>query len=181
MIPSEERGALNFAWAAAVIDQLVFAGLRHICVSPGFRNSPLILAAHRDERIRVITVLDERGAAFLALGIAKRERGPVAVVSTSGTAAANFFPAILEARYGHTSLIVITADRPQRLVGLGSNQTMDQIQLFGTHPRFFACVEPPMGAPGEADRLRYVVAKAVHLSQARVKGPVHLNLAFEEP
>src|SRR3990167_8430701 len=163
MISREERGSLNFAWASAVIDQLVFAGMRYICVSPGFRNSPLILAAHKDERIRVVTVLDERGAAFCALGIAKRERRPVAVVSTSGTACANFFPALLEARYSHTPLVVITADRPQRLAGLGSNQTMDQIRLFGNHPRFFASVDPPGGLPGEVERLRYVIAKAVHL------------------
>lgn len=181
MKPGFEHGALNYSWAATAIDQLVQSGVRYICAAPGFRNSPLLLAAHRDTRVAVVTVIDERGAGFCALGLAKRDRAPVAVLSTSGTACANFYPALLEARYSHTSLVVLTADRPQRLAGLGSNQTMDQIRLFGDHARFFANLDPPSGAAADFERLRYVLAKAVHLSQARVRGPVHVNIAFEEP
>lgn len=179
----EDQGGLNFVWASAIIDQLVAHGVRAICLSPGFRNSPLILAAQLDSRIQAFTILDERASAFFALGLAKQSGAPVAVACTSGTACANFFPAILEAEYSHTPLVVLTADRPQRLSGLGSNQTMDQIRLFGEHVRFFSGIEAPgLGMKADFPKLQYTIAKAVHAaSGSGHRGPVHVNIAFEEP
>ncbi|MBS1107437.1 MAG: 2-succinyl-6-hydroxy-2,4-cyclohexadiene-carboxylic acid synthase/2-oxoglutarate decarboxylase, partial [Deltaproteobacteria bacterium] len=117
----------NFAFAAALIEELQRAGVRHACVCPGSRSAPLAVAIARASGLRAWTHLDERAAGFFALGLAKAERCPVALVCTSGTAAANFLPAVVEAHYARVPLLVLTADRPHELRDFGAPQTIDQV------------------------------------------------------
>ncbi len=119
-------GEVLQAYVGAFVDELGRAGVRHVCLSPGSRSAPLALTFRRHGRFRVWTHLDERSAAFFALGIAKALREPVGLVCTSGTAAANFLPAVVEAFYAGVPLVVMTADRPAELRGTGATQTIDQ-------------------------------------------------------
>ena len=171
----------NAAFAAALFDELANAGLRHVCVCPGSRSAPLAIAAAQTPALRMSTHLDERAAAFFALGIAKASRTPVALVCTSGTAAANFLPAVVEADLSRVPLVVLTADRPAELRDWGAAQTIDQLRLFGSHARWFA--ELPLPEP-RADLLRHVRAtatRAVAIASGRPPGPVHLNVPYREP
>src|SRR5690625_1628572 len=130
--------------ARALVDALIFHGVRHVVLSPGSRSAPLAYAlarAERRERIEVHVRIDERVAAFTALGLARF--GPAAVVTTSGTAAANLHPALLEARHSGLGLLAITADRPHELRGVGANQSTDQLHMFGPH---IPAVEIPAGS-----------------------------------
>ena len=124
----------NTRYANAFVDALISAGLKRVCVTPGSRHSPLVLAfaRHRDA-LSMSSHLDERSAAFFALGMALASDEPAAVVCTSGSAAANFFPAIVEAHQSRAPLLVLTADRPHELRGSGANQTIDQIKLYGDY------------------------------------------------
>ncbi len=171
----------NAAFAAALFDELARAGVRHVCVCPGSRSAPLAIAAAQTPALRVWTHLDERAAAFFALGIAKASRRPVALVCTSGTAAANFLPAVVEADLSRVPLVVLTADRPAELRDWGAAQTIDQVRLFGSHARWFA--ELPLPEP-RAELLRHVratAARAVAIASGRPAGAVHLNVPYREP
>lgn len=166
---------------SAFADELSRAGVQHVCVCPGSRSTPLamILAAHPS--IKVWMHLDERSASFFALGMAKQSREPVAVLCTSGTAAANFLPAVVEAWYAHVPLIVLTADRPPELRDVGAPQTIDQIRLYGRHVKWFVDLPVPEFHP---DALRYVRSVAVRAATSVIAdppGPVHVNLPFREP
>lgn len=167
----------SYRTALSLMSSLVGAGVRHLVVSPGFRNSPLLLAAQRERNLDVLTAVDERGAAFLALGLS-RSGQPAAVLCTSGTAVANYFPAVMEAYESHCPLIVLTADRPHELVGTGANQCTDQTKAFGTHVRFFAEVSSDETSE---THVAYSAAKAVSRARDPVPGPVHLNIRFREP
>jgi 2-succinyl-5-enolpyruvyl-6-hydroxy-3-cyclohexene-1-carboxylate synthase len=147
----------NFAFAAALVEELQRAGVRHACVCPGSRSSPLAVAIARAHGLRAWTHVDERAAAFFALGLAKAERSPVVLVCTSGTAAANFLPAVVEAHHARVPLLVLTSDRPHELRDFGAPQTIDQVRLYGSHVRWFA--EAAIPEPGEAS-LRYARALA---------------------
>jgi 2-succinyl-5-enolpyruvyl-6-hydroxy-3-cyclohexene-1-carboxylate synthase len=170
----------SFACASALVDALVAGGVRHACVSPGSRSTPLALALARDERVTVHVHLDERSAAYFALGLAKVTDEPVAIACTSGTATANYLPAIVEASQSRMPLIALTADRPPRLRGTGANQTIDQHDLYGGYVR--ASIEPPVPATLDdvgawADAGRRAVSAALDAPM----GPAHVNCAFEEP
>jgi 2-succinyl-5-enolpyruvyl-6-hydroxy-3-cyclohexene-1-carboxylate synthase len=169
--------------AAALTTRLVAAladlGLRHAVVSPGSRNTPLTLAFAIEPRIVTHVMLDERSAGFFALGIAKQSGVPAVLVSTSGTAAANYLPAVVEASLSRHPLLVLTADRPPELRGTGAPQTIDQIGLYGTAVRLFHDVGVPdaaiaASAPSLALRTWSAALDAPH-------GPVHLNFPFREP
>lgn len=150
------------------------AGVTHIFVSPGSRNTPLTIAAIGEPRITDISIRDERSAGFMALGLAKITGRPVAVLCTSGSAATHYFPAIVEADQAMTPLIVLTADRPAVLRGTGAPQTMDQIDLFGTHVKRFVDA-------ASSDDGRTVGHTLIASALSRPAGPVHANVAFDEP
>ncbi|HEU4333720.1 MAG TPA: 2-succinyl-5-enolpyruvyl-6-hydroxy-3-cyclohexene-1-carboxylic-acid synthase, partial [Candidatus Eisenbacteria bacterium] len=171
---------LNLRWATALVGALAAGGVRDAVVAPGSRSAPLALALDRSG-LRLHVALDERAGSYFALGLAKASRRPVAVVTTSGTAAANLHPAALEALHGRVPLVLLTADRPPELRGTGAPQTIDQIDLFGSGVRWFCEVGAPV--PGEEAR-RYAAsigARAARVAAGPPAGPVHLNLAFREP
>ncbi len=174
--PSSSAPNFNALWARALIDELVRGGVREAVVCPGSRSTPLVLACKGDARLTTRSILDERSAAFFALGAAKATQRPSLVIATSGTAGAHFYPAILEAEASRVPLIAITADRPPELHGWGSPQTLDQQHLFGGHVRFFADLGVPEGPI--LPHLRATAARAVDRARS---GPVHLNVPFREP
>jgi len=171
----------NYAFAAALFEELVASGVGHVCVCPGSRSAPLAVSAARAPGLRVWVHLDERSASFFALGLARAEQSPVALVCTSGTAAANFLPAVVEAYHGRVPLLVLTADRPPELRGWGAAQTIDQVGLFGSHVRWFS--EAPAPQPGGAGlrHARALACRAAAVATGPPPGPVHLNLPFREP
>lgn len=178
--------SLRCAWE--LVDELARWGVEHACVSPGSRSTPLALALDRHQSIQVHVHLDERSSAFFALGLAKASEGPVAVACTSGTAAAELFPAVVEASQARVPLVVLTADRPPRLRGTGANQTIDQQELYGGYAR--AYLEPPPPTLGADVRAEWRAAGEVAARSARYgpepngvihPGPVHVNCCFDEP
>ncbi len=175
------KGVLNMQWSGAFLDELARLGVKEICVAPGSRSTPLVLAAVKDGRFRMFSVVDERSAGFMALGIGKASRRPAAVITTSGTAGANLYPAVIEASQGEVPLLVLTADRPHRLRDTDANQSMDQIRLFGTFPRGFFELEPPVLEDHSLRHLRSVAARAYALARGPAAGPVHINFPFEKP
>lgn len=165
---------------AAVINALHEAGVRDVVLAPGSRSAPLALAvaaAEREGRMRLHVRIDERSAGYLALGLAKGSGAPVAVITTSGTAAVNVHPAVVEASYGGVSLIAVTADRPPRLRGVGANQTIEQAGIFGGDCRY-SCDLVSADARADADATRIAVAAATDLYHP---GPVQVNIALDEP
>lgn len=171
-------GDINFRWAASIVDALAGCGLRRLVLSPGSRSTPLALAALRHPGLDVRVVLDERSAAFFALGMAKASGVPAAVLATSGSAVANWHPAVVEAGAARVPLILLSADRPPELQNCGANQTIDQTRLFGEHARQFLQLPP---AEREADWLASAIARAVGRSLGPLAGPVHINIPFREP
>lgn len=161
---------------------LVGSGVRHAVVTPGSRNTPLVLALTDDRsRVKPWIHLDERSAGYFALGIARQLNEPVVIVCTSGTAAANLLPAIVEARLSRVPLIVLTADRPPELRDIGASQTIDQVRMFGNHAKW--AVDMPV-ADGNVFLDRYAASVAVRASLLAVEapsGPIHLNFPFREP
>jgi len=173
----------NLLWTETFVSALVAQGLRDVCLAPGSRSTPLVFAFAQQSGLRLHIHSDERSAAYFALGLARASQRPVALVCTSGTAAANFFPAIVEANYSEVPLLVLTADRPAEARESGANQTIDQVKLYGDHVRWFVDV-----APAEEDAppllLRYLqtlAARAWLSAQAPLPGPVHLNFPFRKP
>lgn len=176
----------NALWAAAFVDALVAAGVGHVCVSPGSRSSPLTLAvaeaAHGSEAGVTASVhIDERSAGFFALGYGRATGWPAAVICTSGTAAANYLPAVIEAHYSRVPLLVLSADRPPELRDTGAWQAIDQLKLYGDYVRWFAEVATPDAAPAMLRYVRHLAGRAVAVAAGRPPGPVHLNFPFREP
>jgi 2-succinyl-5-enolpyruvyl-6-hydroxy-3-cyclohexene-1-carboxylate synthase len=163
------------------VDSLAAAGLRHVSLCPGSRSTPLALLLRRHPDVRVWTHLDERSAGFFALGQAKALREPVALLSTSGTAAVTFAPAVVEAFYGRVPLVVLTADRPPELRGVGANQTIDQVRLYGTHVKLALELPLPDAAPMALRHARDAARRALAVAAEAPAGPVQVNLPLREP
>ena len=173
----------NTHWAAILVDELARGGLQAVCLAPGSRSTPLALAFAAQPAVRLYRHLDERSAGFFALGLALASGRPVALVCTSGTAAANFFPAIIEAYHAHVPLLVLTADRPPELRQSGANQTIDQIKMYGDQVRWAveAPVPQPDAPPVVLRHLRTLAARALAAAAGPPPGPVHINLPFRKP
>ncbi|MFH1277083.1 MAG: 2-succinyl-5-enolpyruvyl-6-hydroxy-3-cyclohexene-1-carboxylic-acid synthase [Candidatus Eisenbacteria bacterium] len=172
---------LQTEWAGLLIDALVRAGIREAVVSPGSRSTPVALAAVRHRGLRVRSIVDERSAAFFALGQAKTTGAPSLLICTSGTAGAHYYPAVIEADRSYTPLVVITADRPPELHGNAAPQTTDQIRLFGSYARRYHELGLPDGDTDALRALRRKAAQAVFDSRHPTPGAVHLNAWFRKP
>jgi 2-succinyl-5-enolpyruvyl-6-hydroxy-3-cyclohexene-1-carboxylate synthase len=173
--------AANLRWAMVLLDGLAAAGVGHAVISPGARSTPLALASLRHSRLRTWVQVDERSAGFFALGLSKADRRPVVLICTSGSAPANWFPAVIEANHGMVPLILLTADRPPELRDCGANQAIDQIRLFGGQVR--ASHELPLAETTTAalQNLGWLAARAVDQSCWPLPGPVHINVPLREP
>lgn len=165
----------------AFVDELVRCGLRELCFAPGSRSTPLALLFAERSGIRLIRHIDERCAGFFALGMAKAAGRPVGLLCTSGTAAANFLPAVVEAYFGQVPLIVLTADRPPEARGVGSPQTIDQVKLYGGHVKWFVEMPVPEAREELVDHARAMARRAFAVALEAPAGPVHLNFPFREP
>jgi 2-succinyl-5-enolpyruvyl-6-hydroxy-3-cyclohexene-1-carboxylate synthase len=173
----------NYVWTMTFVDELARCGLRHVVIAPGSRSTPLTMAVAQHPDIRVYSHIDERGAAFMALGLALASEQPAAVVCSSGTAAANFYPAIVEAHYAHVPLLILTADRPHELRDSGANQTVDQVKMYGDHVLWSVDVALPEAQPPAVAlrNLRTLADRAYALADGMPKGGVHLNFPFRKP
>ena len=172
------------AFATVLVDELVRCGMTDAVLAPGSRSAPLAMALAADDRVRLHVRIDERSAAFLALGLARGGGRPVPVVCTSGTAAANFLPAVLEAHESGVPLLVLTADRPPELRGTGANQTVDQVKLYGAAVRWFCEVGVAEDRPPAAVYWRSLTCRAWAEATGALgaaPGPVHLNCALRDP
>ncbi|HUQ39801.1 MAG TPA: 2-succinyl-5-enolpyruvyl-6-hydroxy-3-cyclohexene-1-carboxylic-acid synthase [Acidimicrobiales bacterium] len=181
MTTAASRPATQATFAATLVDEWARAGVTEAVVAPGSRSAPLALALVADGRFRVRVVLDERSAGFIALGIGTASGRPAVVVTTSGTAAAELHPAVLEAHHGGVPMLVCTGDRPPELHHVGAPQTIEQTRLFDGVVRWSA--EPGVARPEAAPTWRSLAARAAAETTGGPggPGPVHLNLAFVEP
>ncbi|MFS8543859.1 MAG: 2-succinyl-5-enolpyruvyl-6-hydroxy-3-cyclohexene-1-carboxylic-acid synthase, partial [Limnochordales bacterium] len=168
-------------YVGAFVDELVRSGLRHVCLGPGSRSTPLALLCAQHPELRVWVHVDERSAAFFALGMARTLGQPVALVCTSGTAAANFLPAVVEACLTRVPLVVLTADRPHELRDVGAAQTIDQVRLYGSHVKWFVDMALPEATTPMLRYARAVASRAVALARDVPAGPVHVNFPLREP
>lgn len=169
----------NYAAMEALVDELVRCGVKEVCLSPGNRSAPLAFALARHPGMRVWTHVDERSGGFFGLGRARASRRPVALACTSGTAAANFLPAVVEAHHGRVPLVVLTADRPPELRDRSAPQTIDQVRLYGTHARWAFDLGVPGDASLDVSTIRSIADRAV--AEAVAGGVAHVNLPMREP
>jgi 2-succinyl-5-enolpyruvyl-6-hydroxy-3-cyclohexene-1-carboxylate synthase len=177
-----EMDAANraFEQCVAFLAALQNRGLKHAIISPGSRSTPLVLAAASISKLQKRVILDERSAGFTALGIGKASQNPAALICTSGTAAANYLPAVIEARKSGVPLLLLTADRPGHLQNSGANQTINQIHLYGDYPVYFHHVKEKDLYGKNGNSLQALAAQSIY-SAKKEKGPVHINLPFRKP
>ena len=171
----------NALWGRCLVEELAAAGLEAVCLAPGSRSTPLAVAFAAHPEIELRSHLDERSAAYFALGRGRRTGEPTAVVCTSGTAAANVHPAVIEADRGRVPLLVLTADRPHELRDSGANQTIDQVKLYGDAVRWYAELPEPVVEDRAVRSLRTTAARAFAATTRPPAGPVHLNCPFRKP
>jgi len=172
---------VNTLWARVMVDEFARSGLKAVVISPGSRSAPLVFQFSEHPTIEDYSVIDERSAGFFALGLARSLRAPVALLCTSGTAAANYYPAICEADRAGVPLLVLTADRLRDEHECGAQQVMEQDHLYGAHVRWFQRIAQ---AEASADRLSYLrslTARAIQKTGSPWPGPVHLNVPFRKP
>ena len=165
----------------AFCDELARCGLEHATTSPGSRSTPLVFSLIRQPRIRTWSHIDERCAGFFALGAAKASGRPVAVACTSGTAAANLLPAVIEARWDEVPLLILTADRPPELREVGAGQAIDQLKLYGDAAKWFFETDLPAAGPSSLRWIRTLACRAYWTALDGRPGPVHLNFPLREP
>jgi 2-succinyl-5-enolpyruvyl-6-hydroxy-3-cyclohexene-1-carboxylate synthase len=175
-----ESKNLNFYWSTLFVRSIYEQGVRHVVISPGSRSTPLTLAFASHPGFKKSIIIDERSAAFTALGISKGSGVPACLVCTSGTALANYLPAVIEASQTNTPLIVASADRPPHLRGIGANQTIDQLKIFGDYPVYFHEVGEPRDYDRHTERMQRAAIQAVRYSMDR-GGVSHLNFSFSKP
>lgn len=174
------QGNLALRWTNTFFNHLLHHGVRHAIISPGSRSTPLTLATAINPKLKKQVILDERSAAFTALGIGKATNTPAVLICTSGTALANYHPAVIEARQSGIPLILATADRPPHLHATGANQAIDQLKIFGDYPVLFHNVGEPQTGDKDFQRLKILAQQSVSVSQEK-RGPVHLNFPFRKP
>ncbi len=172
---------VNTLWSSVLAETLVRLGVEYAVLCPGSRSSPLTLALAQHPRLHTLAILDERSAAFFALGLARRSQKPVVLVCTSGTAAANFLPALIEAKESQVALMVLTGDRPPELRHCHAGQTIDQVKLYGHYPQWQTELATPSADLLSLRYLRQTVVYAWERSLYPQKGVVHLNCPFREP
>ncbi|MEB3749988.1 2-succinyl-5-enolpyruvyl-6-hydroxy-3-cyclohexene-1-carboxylic-acid synthase [Geobacillus sp. FSL W8-0032] len=168
-------------YVAALVDGLAQAGVTEAVISPGSRSTPLAMAIAAHPKFRFWMHIDERSAAFFALGMAKAKQRPIALVCTSGTAAANYWPAIVEAHYSRVPLVVLTADRPHELRDVGAPQAIDQLHLYGRYAKWFVDLALPEETDAMIGYARTMAARAAAMAASAPAGPVHVNAPFREP
>lgn len=171
----------NYFWANIFFDQLAECGVKYACISPGSRSTPLTYALSQNKKIKSYVIIDERTSGFFALGLAKQTNTPVIVVTTSGTAAAELYPAIIEAYQNRVPLIICTADRPAYLRNTGANQTINQDHLYNNHVRFFYDTDLPKIDFKKIKQLKEAAKNAFDICNKKNVGPVHINIPFEKP
>ncbi len=181
MALEQDTAAANYIWATALVDELARSGVRDFVLCPGSRSTPLALAIARQPVVRLWLHLDERSASYFGLGLAKTKRQPVAIVSTSGTAAANFLPAVVEAFLSRVPLVVLTADRPHELRDCGAPQTIDQLRLYGGQVKWFFDLAEPAASVSLVKHVRTIACRAVAAATRGPAGPVHLTCHYREP
>lgn len=174
-------GAIVGEWARLLLASLAQCGVKDVVVSPGSRSTPFTYAAATTEGIRCHALYDERSAAFFALGLARVTNDPALLICTSGSAAANYFPAVVEASLAHVPLLVLTADRPLELQDAGAPQTIDQLKLYGDFVRRFFDLGVPDEAPGSLAALGRIAAQATLATRSPVPGPVQVNARARKP
>lgn len=170
---------INYLWTNLIVEELIRNGVKYFCIAPGSRSAPLSMAVANNPKAKTFVHFDERGLAFHALGYASATKKPCTLISTSGTAAANFFPAIVEASKKKIPLIVITADRPPEMRFTGANQTIDQVKIFGDYMRWFFDFPCPT-TDIRPEVILTTIDQAVSKSLGELKGPVHLNCMFRD-
>jgi len=178
---TDQHLSATYAYLGALVDALALSGVRYACLCPGSRSTPLALSLAAHPAIKLWMHVDERCCAFFALGLAKASGTPVVIACTSGTAAANFYPAVVEARYGRVPLVALTADRPPELRENGAPQAIDQLNLYGRHAKWFMEMALPEDSQPMLRYARATAARAVATAMEAPAGPVHLNLPFREP
>ncbi len=177
---TSDSNVMNTRWGYLLIEELLRCGIDYFCISPGSRSTPLTAAAARNSKARTIVCLDERAAAFHALGYARATGRPAALICTSGTAVANYLPAVVEAAQNRVPLLLLTADRPPELRQCGANQSIDQVGIYGAYLRWQ--VDMPCPDPAISPQMPLTtIDQAVYRSSAAPAGPVQINCMFREP
>jgi len=176
-----DQAMINIHWCMSLLDGLVSAGVTQIVISPGSRSTPLVIAADRHPGLHCHVIVDERSAAFFAMGMARYRMLPVALVCTSGSAPANWYPAVVEASQSSIPLLLLTADRPWELQACGANQTIDQTKMFGDQVRAFHGLPSAESSPTSLRKLQSLGRQVVSESLWPDAGPVHINMPFREP
>lgn len=176
---TQEFSNINLLWASLFIEELVRNGISDFCIAPGSRSTPLTLAADGHKEVNTHVHFDERGLGFFALGLSLFSRKPVVIITTSGTAVANLYPAVIEAKLSAIPLIILSADRPVELIDCGANQAIDQYRLFSNYPVFFAQISSAT-TQIKPNYLLTTINQGLQ-QQQQTPAPIHFNIAFSEP
>ncbi|MCE9680124.1 2-succinyl-5-enolpyruvyl-6-hydroxy-3-cyclohexene-1-carboxylic-acid synthase [Shewanella sp. AS1] len=174
-MPIEKTAELNLLWGSLILEELARLGVQHVCMAPGSRSTPLTLAAAKQSKLKQHLHFDERGLGFLALGLAKASRAPVAIITTSGTAVANLYPAVVEAWLTQVPLIILSGDRPPELLDCGANQAIVQPAIFANYATQLNLPTPDLAIAPEA------LLTSLDAAVSNQTQPVHINCMYREP